>query len=309
MGWKAEGIGWYAPLIGQAVYRLYNPNTGDHHYTSSKGESVYLIKVGWNDEGIGWYSGGNRAVYRLYNPNAKGAGSHHYTLSKSEYDHLDKIGWNAENIAWHSLDVSAVESAQKQSNSKQSWQYSIENQNWNLLDKSGKVIKTVATISATSQVKPANAFLATIQEGAIAGYKNGILPSITAAQAILESGWGKSKLAQNPNNNLFGIKASADWQGETVVIATKEFVDNEMISVDAAFRKYKSWTESLIDHSLFFVSTDFRKNRYQKFIGDTNYRTAAQSLYQAGYATDPNYASKLIKLIEDYKLYEWDKTI
>lgn len=105
LGWKAEGIGWYAPRSGDAVYRLYNPNSGDHHYTVNKAESNYLDEIGWNYEGVAWYSGGSKAVYRLYNPNAKGAGSHHYTLSKAESTYLDNIGWNAEGIGWYALDV------------------------------------------------------------------------------------------------------------------------------------------------------------------------------------------------------------
>lgn len=101
IGWKAEGIGWYAPTNGDKVYRLYNPNNGDHHYTLNKGESDYLKKIGWNYEGVAWYSGGDKPVYRLYNPNEKKAGSHHYTLSKGESNHLSKIGWKYEGIGWY----------------------------------------------------------------------------------------------------------------------------------------------------------------------------------------------------------------
>ena len=149
-------------------------------------------------------------------------------------------------------------------------------------------------------------FLSAIKQGAIDGAKQGVLPSITAAQAILESGWGSSELAMAPNNNLFGIKDSEDWNGEIVTVPTQEYVNGDYITVNAAFRKYTSWNDSVVDHAKFFTSTEWRKNNYRKVVNETDYRIAAQELKNAGYATDPSYAGKLISLIEAYKLYEWD---
>ena len=149
-------------------------------------------------------------------------------------------------------------------------------------------------------------FLSAIKQGAMDGAKEGVLPSITAAQAILESGWGSSELAKAPNNNLFGIKDSEDWNGESVTVLTQEYVNGGYITVNAAFRKYASWNDSVVDHAKFFTSTEWRKNNYRKVVNETDYRIAAQELKNAGYATDPSYAGKLISLIEAYKLYEWD---
>ena len=149
-------------------------------------------------------------------------------------------------------------------------------------------------------------FLSAIKQGAMDGAKEGILPSITAAQAILESGWGRSELAKVPNNNLFGIKDSEDWHGEIVTVPTQEYLNGDYITVNAAFRKYASWNDSVVDHAKFFTSTEWRKNNYRKVVNETDYRIAAQELKNAGYATDPSYAGKLISLIEAYKLYEWD---
>ena len=149
-------------------------------------------------------------------------------------------------------------------------------------------------------------FLSAIKQGAMDGAKEGVLPSITAAQAILESGWGSSKLAKAPNNNLFGIKYSEDWNGEIVTVPTQEYLNSDYITVNAAFRKYASWNDSVVDHAKFFTSTEWRKNNYRKVVNETDYRVAAQELKNAGYATDPNYPGKLIRLIEAYKLYEWD---
>ncbi|WP_137664475.1 MucBP domain-containing protein [Enterococcus hulanensis] len=82
------------------MYRLYNPNSGEHFYTATAGEKNHLVKVGWKYEGIGWIapSSGN-AVYRLYNPNA---GDHHYTMNAGEKNNLVKVGWKYEGIGWYS---------------------------------------------------------------------------------------------------------------------------------------------------------------------------------------------------------------
>lgn len=85
------------------LYRLYNPNSGEHFYTMSQNERNVLDSVGWNYEGIGWYAPVESAkpVYRVYNPNA---GDHHYTCDKSEKDFLVKVGWRDEGIGWYSAD-------------------------------------------------------------------------------------------------------------------------------------------------------------------------------------------------------------
>uniref|UniRef100_UPI0026EF6DE0 D-alanyl-D-alanine carboxypeptidase family protein n=1 Tax=Streptococcus merionis TaxID=400065 RepID=UPI0026EF6DE0 len=100
IGWHYEGIAWNAPSSGAPVYRLYNSNAGDHHYTLAIEEKNNLVQAGWHYEGISWYSGGTTPILRLYNPNAI-AGAHHYTLSEPEYNHLVTIGWKGENIGWY----------------------------------------------------------------------------------------------------------------------------------------------------------------------------------------------------------------
>jgi hypothetical protein len=84
------------------VYRLYNPNTGEHFYTTGMFERNSLIAEGWNSEGVGWVSSTTgEPVYRLYNPNAKG-GDHYYTKSPFEKDSLTKRGWLDEGVGWYS---------------------------------------------------------------------------------------------------------------------------------------------------------------------------------------------------------------
>ena len=89
------------------MYRLYNPNSGEHFYTANPAERSNLISLGWNDEGIGWYAPAhsNTPVYRLYNPNA---GEHHYTTNVAERNNLVSLGWNDEGIGWYSDDSQRV---------------------------------------------------------------------------------------------------------------------------------------------------------------------------------------------------------
>ena len=83
------------------MYRLYNPNSGEHFYTARAEEKNYLVSLGWYDEGIGWMAPAvsEEPVYRLYNPNA---GDHHYTMNPDEKDMLVRLGWNYEGIGWYS---------------------------------------------------------------------------------------------------------------------------------------------------------------------------------------------------------------
>lgn len=92
-----------------AMYRLYNPNSGEHFYTEDVNERDTLSSLGWKDEGIGWYApvNGGKDVYRLYNP----SGDHHYTLDANERDTLVSLGWKDEGVGWKSFDGAAVNAA------------------------------------------------------------------------------------------------------------------------------------------------------------------------------------------------------
>ncbi len=135
--------------------------------------------------------------------------------------------------------------------------------------------------------------------------KHGILTSITLAQAILESDWGQSGLAQKANN-LFGVKGKPPQP--IVTMSTKEFVDGEWIQVDANFRKYKDWNESLDAHAeLFLNGTTWNEDKYNGVVAADDYKKAAQELQTAGYATDPDYAEKLTTIIESHDLQLYDR--
>ncbi|MGN3350162.1 glycoside hydrolase family 73 protein [Enterococcus faecium] len=133
----------------------------------------------------------------------------------------------------------------------------------------------------------------------------GVLPSIILGQAILESNWGKSTLASK-YNNLFGIKAYGDQK--KVSLETKEFVNEEWITTQGDFKVYDSWEQSMDDHTQLFVQgVDWNPALYEKVITATNYQEAAQALQDAGYATDPGYAQKIIQVIETYQLNQYDR--
>lgn len=153
-------------------------------------------------------------------------------------------------------------------------------------------------------------FLDAIKQGAIDGWhKHKILPSIAGVQALHESDYGRSSLAKAPNYNIFGIKASADWKGAIVSMPTKEHVNGRTITVQANFRKYDSWGASVADYGSFFTSTEWRKNNYRHVVGERDYKKAARALQNSGYATDPQYANKLIKRLEENGLQAWDADI
>jgi LysM repeat protein len=127
-------------------------------------------------------------------------------------------------------------------------------------------------------------------------YETGIPASITLAQGMLESNNGNSMLAVKANNH-FGIKCHSSWKGKKV------YKDDD--KKHECFRKYKNAEESYIDHSKFLVN----QKRYQFLFSlkPGDYKAWAKGLKKAGYATNPKYPALLIKLIEDNKLYKYDK--
>ena len=114
-------------------------------------------------------------------------------------------------------------------------------------------------------------FIKEIEDGARYNYnKYGILPSITVAQAILESGWGKSKLSKE-SNNIFGIKADSRWDGESIEVMTSENYNDK---VKSKFRKYNNITESIKDHGKFL----YENKRYEEngLFNSKNYKKQAK---------------------------------
>ena len=128
--------------------------------------------------------------------------------------------------------------------------------------------------------------------------ESGIPASYMLGQAGHETGWGKSEIrGDNGSNsfNLFGIKATGNWSGKVAEITTTEYVDGIPRKVKAKFRAYDSYEESFRDYARLITENP----RYAKAMENTgNARSYATALQNAGYATDPLYASKLSRAIE-----------
>ncbi|PAB54213.1 muramidase [Lactobacillus johnsonii] len=171
---------------------------------------------------------------------------------------------------------------------------------------------TTAGISVTNNLKPDNPLktgegtvqAATYQQefldkaipaATTASSKYGTYTSVMLAQAAVESAWGQSGLAQEPNNNLFGIKGS--YNGQSVNMNTGEYGNGGYYTTNARFRKYPSYTESFEDNGALL------RNQMGNYYSGTwvensnNYAQATQNGLQGKYATDPNYAKTLNSVI------------
>jgi hypothetical protein len=147
-------------------------------------------------------------------------------------------------------------------------------------------------------------FIAAVGAAAKASFRStGVPASVTVAQAILESDWGRSRLTRQ-GNNLFGIKAlNGPGPDGVVTLATWEHTGGGDVIVQAPFRAYQTLEQSIDDHGKFFTSN----HRYAGALavaGDA--QAFAHAIQDAGYATDPNYATKLIGLMDKYNLYRFD---
>ena len=143
-------------------------------------------------------------------------------------------------------------------------------------------------------------FINEIMPEALKLYKNeNILPSLTLAQAILESNWGKSSIGKN----IFGVKAYADWKGKkSYVLTSEQKSDGTYVNIKCWFKNYDSFGDSVKDYGELL-----KDKRYEKVHKVKNYRDAAAAVRIAGYATSLDYVDSLVNLIEEYKLYSWDK--
>lgn len=146
--------------------------------------------------------------------------------------------------------------------------------------------------------------------------KSGVLASVSMAQFILESGWGKSGLTQKANN-CFGMKKSLSgntwpnsaWDGKSVVSMQtgEETEDGKAYTITAEFRKYACIEDSIADHSAYLTGAkDGDKLRYEGLKGCKKYKTAAQIIKDGGYATSTSYVKALCDIIKEYGLTDYD---
>lgn len=163
----------------------------------------------------------------------------------------------------------------------------------------------VAPLSVSSRQSdvaiPGGGFISRLLAPAVeVSRRTGIPHQLIIAQAALESGWGNKEIRREngqPSYNLFGIKATPDWKGETTEITTTEYINGVAQKVKAAFRVYHSYTDALHDYSALLV----RNSRYQHVRQAKTPEQAALALQEGGYATDPQYAKKLIGIMQKIK--------
>ncbi len=163
----------------------------------------------------------------------------------------------------------------------------------------------ISTPSTLSTPRPAGyEYINQYKELAIAEmHRTGIPASITLAQGMHESNYGGSSLATQAHNH-FGIKCKSYWRGQTYYHKDDDY-DKKGKLLESCFRAYNDAVESYIDHSNFLK---FSANYTWMFkLDKTNYKAWAFGLKNSGYATDPKYAEKLIKIISTYQLHKFDQ--
>ncbi len=130
-----------------------------------------------------------------------------------------------------------------------------------------------------------------------AGRATGIAPHFILGQAALESGWGRGEIRLpdgSSSHNLFGIKAGRGWQGSVADVATTEYMNGAPVKMVERFRAYSSYADAFKDYANLLASNP----RYAQVLNERADPSAfARGLQQAGYATDPNYADKLTRVI------------
>ncbi|WP_041741327.1 flagellar assembly peptidoglycan hydrolase FlgJ [Collimonas fungivorans] len=126
---------------------------------------------------------------------------------------------------------------------------------------------------------------------------SGVPSQLILAQAALESGWGKREIKGadgSGSHNLFGIKAGKGWKGPVVQAATTEYVDGLPQQTTASFRAYASYEEAFSDYARFLAGNP----RYAQVLATRDPAEAAHGLQRAGYATDPQYGEKLVRILK-----------
>ena len=145
-------------------------------------------------------------------------------------------------------------------------------------------------------------FINTIKNDAmVSAAQSKIYASFSIAEAALESAWGSSMLATQ-GHNLFGVKADKSWKGNTINLRTREFLNGRWCFVNALWRKYPSWLGGFNDHAEFLHNN----KRYEKAFLAKSVEEFIVEIANAGYATDPLYASKIISIIKEHQLKSLD---
>ena len=161
----------------------------------------------------------------------------------------------------------------------------------------GTMARSEGSAASAALPQSASEFVSRVWPFAVeAGSRIGVPASFLVAHSALESAWGKSEIRTadgQPSYNLFGVKAGRNWQGATVDVPTTEYVGGVQQTSVERFRVYGSYAESFADYARLLRSNP----RFSSVLGQQDGAGFATSLQQSGYATDPNYADKLYRII------------
>jgi len=175
----------------------------------------------------------------------------------------------------------------------------------------GAALRSQAAAEAAARLDgSAEAFLGQLWPAAEqAAAKLNLAPEALLAQAALETGWGRHVMQHrsgDSSHNLFGIKADARWQGDKVRVSTLEYRDGVALNTRANFRAYNSFEDSFSDYVDFLQ----RNPRYQAALDQAGDPKAYFSaLQQAGYATDPAYADKILRILDSESMQRAKQTV
>ncbi|MDO6814695.1 flagellar assembly peptidoglycan hydrolase FlgJ [Cobetia amphilecti] len=160
-------------------------------------------------------------------------------------------------------------------------------------------VTDVAALSEQQRRQPENVqrFVAEFGPAAQAASRESGLPAeLILAQAALETGWGERRIhteAGTDSHNLFGIKVGSSWQGDSTTVLTTEYRDGRRMHLEDSFRVYPDQASALRDHAALLTGAQ----RYSHVTQSPDAESAARALQEAGYATDPHYADKLISIM------------
>lgn len=319
--WKqVNGKWYYFGPNAQATKGWYKSPAGFWYYFTTDGSA----QTGWFQSNAGlWY------YFDQTNANAargwfkSGAGLWYYFDPTNVWA---ETGWQYINNAWYYFDQTNAWALTGWQYINNNWYYfdptnAWADTGWQLIDGAWYYFKSSCAMAAneaftdgsksyqadasghTHEISGHSAFLASIKQAALDGWRTyGVLPSVTAAQAILESAWGQSALATQ-GHNLFGIKGS--YNGQSITMRTAEYGRGGYYYINAAFRRYPSNYESVVDHGRFLAVN----SRYHNLLWDRNYRDVTAKLQADGYATAPTYAASLNNVIVANGLSAWDQEI
>lgn len=223
---------------------------------------------------------------------------------------VDSIGGSSKNNN-DSLRISSNESLTKNVNDNATKAGNLNGLKVSSLNQSSTespaAIARNANVNANAAVsenlpKTGNSFIDSVSKAAIQSQRaTGVPASVTIAQALIESGSGKSGLTQKANN-YFGIKGTGP--AGSIKLPTREVINGRSVTVKADFRAYNNAAESFTDHGKFFQ----QNSRYSKALQHTDdAHRFAQEIQKAGYATDPNYAKTINSVIDKYNLTKFDQ--